>query len=552
MLTHLSIKNFVLIDNIEVDFHKGFSVVTGETGAGKSIFLGALSLLLGTRASGNIPKDDSQKTIIEATFQLKDSSLKGIFKEQELDYSDLTIIRREFLPNGKTRAFVNDSPANVNVLKIIGQHLIDFHSQHQNLWLNDTDFQLSVVDSFADTGQLVESYQKTLAEYQATNKELAEFKSKFNQLEQEKDYLQFQFKQLDDADLSPSEQTEIEDEIQVLSHFEEITLLLKQLESSFYDSDENIISKVESASSDLNKISNIYSNAESWAQRMESVSIELSDLIREINSAASNMSYEPDKLEILKERLDLLISLEQKHHVSSVEELIKIKEELEIRLESIENSDETILELQKKSEQLHTKLIEQAKHLSEARKSVFTEITKKVTELIVLLGMKHGEFKIDINHDTSNFGPSGCDTITFLFKANKEGVPQPINQVASGGELSRLMLAIKSLLVTKQNLPTIIFDEIDTGISGAIADKMGTIMNEMAKEVQMITITHLPQIAAIGNHHYNVSKTETEDHTFISVRSLTQEERVNEIATLLSAEQITESSLKNAEELLKR
>lgn len=552
MLKHLFIKNFVLIDEIQVDFHKGFSVVTGETGAGKSIFLGALSLLLGNRASGNIPKDDTKKTIIEAIFQLSSTLLKTIFESEDLDFSTETIIRREFLPNGKTRAFVNDSPVNVNVLKTIGQHLIDIHSQHQNQWLNDNEFQLSVVDSFAGTTPLLTKYQTLLTEYQNTNKQLTEITSKYNQLEQEKDYLQFQYHQLVDANLTLNEQEEIEDKVKVLQHFEEITQLLKQIETTFYDSDDNILSKVENTSFDLNKISEIFSSAESWAQRMESVSIELADLIREISSAASNLSYEPEKLEKLKERLDLLISLQQKHHVNSVEELIKIKDALETRLDTIENSNETILELQKQSDKLHQELIELAKQLSSKRKNTFPQIIKKVNELIVLLGMKHGEFKIDLEHNTENLRILGCDTVTFLFKANKEGIPQPINQVASGGELSRLMLAIKSLLASKQSLPTIIFDEIDTGISGSIADKMGHIMKEMAKEVQLITITHLPQIAALGKHHYNVTKTETNNHTFISVKYLNQQERINEIATLLSAEKITTSSLKNAEELLNR
>ncbi len=551
MLNHLYIQNFILIDELSIDFHSGFSVVTGETGAGKSIFLGALSLLLGNRASGKTSKDDTRKTIIEASFGISGFNLKLLFEKNNLDYSDDTIIRREILPTGKTRAFINDTPVNVSLLKTIGEHLLDIHSQHDNLWLNNTDFQLSILDSMADTKALISSYQNILGQYTQAKQQLTTLEKNAVAWQQEKDYLQFQFDQLKKANLQSNEQEEIEKELELLNHFEEINLLLNQIKSEFYESDENILSKIERTKNDLAKVSDFYGNAVEWHSRMDSISIELNDLIREITSASADMSFDPERQNYLKERMNLIYSLQQKHRVSTIEGLLTIQQTLEQQLQKIENSDEEIYKLKKTIEKHQTELKKQAKVLSEKRKTAIPVIEKKIVRLIKELGIINGQFKIDLLFSNEEFGTKGSDQIQFLFNANKEGQLEPVQQVASGGELSRLMLAVKSLLVEKRNLPTIIFDEIDTGVSGAIASAMGKIMKKISNNLQLITITHLPQIAALGNHHYRVEKTETNTHTFISVAYLQEKERIIEIAKMLSAGTITDFSLKNAEELLK-
>lgn len=551
MLKHLYIENYILIDKLSIDFHSKFSVVTGETGAGKSIFLGALALLLGNRASGKISKDENKKTILEATFSVNKFHLTTFFKKNDLDYSKETIIRREILPNGKTRGFINDTPVNVSVLKTIGEYLLDIHSQHDNLWLNNTDFQLSILDALAETDKLISLYQTILNQYTTSKQQLVTLEKNATEWQKEKDYLQFQFDQLQKINLKSGEQEEITEELKLLNHFEEISVLLKETESEYYENDENILSKIERTKNDLGKISAFYANAVEWHRRMDSISIELNDLIQEIISASTDMSFDPGKQETLKERLDTIYSLQQKHHVNSVEELLDVQKKLQQKIEQIENSDDEILSLKKNIETLNKQLKTQAKLLSEKRKKIIPVIENKVTHLIQQLGMINGNFKINLTYSELDFGNKGCNQIQFLFNANKEGQLEPINQVASGGELSRLMLAIKSLLVEKRNLPTIIFDEIDTGVSGAIASGMGEIMRKMSDNLQLIAITHLPQIAAIGNHHYQVDKTETDKHTFVHVAYLSEKERITEIAKMLSANKITESSIKNAEELLK-
>lgn len=551
MLKHLYIQNYILIGKLSIDFHSGFSVVTGETGAGKSIFLGALSLLLGNRATGKIYKEEHKKTIIEATFLIDKFHIQTIFEKYDLDYSKETIIRREILTNGKTRGFINDTPVNISVLKTIGEHLIDIHSQHDNLWLNNTDFQLSILDSMAETASLIHSYQKILNQYNQAEQQLNSLEKQAIAWQQEKDYLEFQFNQLDKANLKAGEQESIEKELELLNHFEEIQVTLNQLNFDFYESDENILDKIEKAKTDLESIASFFSPAQEWHRRMESIAIELNDLISEISPATTDSSFDPERQTFLKERLDLIYSLEQKHQVSTIEDLLKIKQTLNEKLGKIENADEEIKELKNVIEKYKTDLIKQAKALSEKRKKAIPQIEKKVIQQIKELGIKNGKFKIELTEDNNHFGEKGINQIQFLFNANKEGHLEPVNQVISGGELSRLMLAIKSLLAEKRNLPTIIFDEIDTGISGAVASKMGGIMKKMANNLQLIAITHLPQIAALGNHHYHVLKTETEKHTTVSVTQLSEQERITEIAKMLSANEITDSSLKNAEELLK-
>ena len=370
--------------------------------------------------------------------------------------------------------------------------------------------------------------------------------------QQEKDYLQFQFDQLEKANLQSEEQEEITKELELLNHFEEINLLLSQIESEFYENDDNILSKIERTKNDLAKISNFFSSAKEWHSRMESIAIELNDLIGEITAASADMSFDPERQAFLKERMDLIYSLEQKHRVSTIDELLAIKETIDEKLGKIENADEEIQSLKKIIAKYLAELKQQAKALSAKRNSTIPDMEHKVIRLIKELGIKNGEFKIELTYSEEDFGDTGCDQIQFLFNANKEGTLQPVQQVASGGELSRLMLTVKSLLVAKRKLPTIIFDEIDIGVSGAIASGMGEIMKKMAANLQLIAITHLPQIAALGNHHYSVKKTETDKHTFISVDYLTEEKRVAEIAKMLSADKITDSSLKNAEELMRK
>ncbi len=552
MLKHLYIQNYILIDELSIDFHSGFSVVTGETGAGKSIFLGALSLLLGNRASGKINKVENEKTILEATFSIRELHLKSLFKENDLDYSDETIIRREILPNGKTRGFINDTPVNVSALKIIGDHLLDIHSQNDNLWLNNPEFQLSILDSLADNDALLTTYQNKLAEYTQAKQVLSTLEKNATAWQQEKDYLQFQFDQLEKANLQSGEEEGIAKELELLNHFEEINLLLNQVKSEFYESEDNILSKIERTKNDLAKISGFFASAKEWHNRMESIAIELNDLIGEITAASADMSFDPERQAFLKERTDLIYSLEQKHHVNTIDELLVIKKTIDEKLGKIENVDEDIQALQKVIAKHLAELQQQAKALSVKRNAAIPDMEHRVIGLIKELGIKNGEFKVDLTYSKEDFGDTGSNQIQFLFNANKEGTLQPVQQVASGGELSRLMLAVKSLLVAKRKLPTIIFDEIDTGISGAIASGMGEIMKKMADNLQLIAITHLPQIAALGNHHYSVEKTETDKHTFISVDYLNTEKRIAEIAKMLSANKVTDSSLKNAKELLKK
>lgn len=550
MLKKLQIENYILIDKLRIDFLNGFSVVTGETGAGKSIFLGALSLLLGNRVTGKIHKEKTKKTIIEAIFLIDKFHLETLFTEKDLDYYPETIFRREILQEGKNRCFINDTPVSLATMKNIGSHILDIHTQHDNLWLNKPDFQLTILDVFAETKKIIDSYQTLFSQYLDSKHKLITLEEKATRQQQEKDYLLFQYEQLLKANLQPDEQEYIEKELKLLNHFEEITLFLNQTTAEYYNNDESIISKIEKTKDDLTRISSFYPPAIEWQKRMENISIEINDLISEITAAAVDMSFDPDKQNMLRDRLNLIFSLQQKHKVNSIADLLSIQKSLQKQLEEIDNIDEDINQLKKTIKKQHTKLLAIAEELSEKRKKAIPEIEHKIVKIIKSLGIPNGQFKINLSFSESDFGNKGNDQIQFLFNANKAGELAPVQQVASGGELSRLMLAIKSLLSEKRNLPTIIFDEIDTGVSGAVATSMGKIMRKTANHLQLIAITHSPQIAALGKHHYNVRKSEMQEKTIVSVTLLTEEQRVEEIAKMLSANKITESSISNAKELL--
>jgi len=550
MLKKLQIENYILIDKLRIDFLNGFSVVTGETGAGKSIFLGALSLLLGNRVTGKIHKEKTKKTIIEAIFLIDKFHLETLFTEKDLDYYPETIFRREILQEGKNRCFINDTPVSLATMKNIGSHILDIHTQHDNLWLNKPDFQLTILDVFAETKKIIDSYQTLFSQYLDSKHKLITLEEKATRQQQEKDYLLFQYEQLLKANLQPDEQEYIEKELKLLNHFEEITLFLNQTTAEYYNNDESIISKIEKTKDDLTRISSFYPPAIEWQKRMENISIEINDLISEITAAAVDMSFDPDKQNMLRDRLNLIFSLQQKHKVNSIADLLSIQKSLQKQLEEIDNIDEDINQLKKTIKKQHTKLLAIAEELSEKRKKAIPEIEHKIVKIIKSLGIPNGQFKINLSFSESDFGNKGNDQIQFLFNANKAGELAPVLQVASGGELSRLMLAIKSLLSEKRNLPTIIFDEIDTGVSGAVATSMGKIMRKTANHLQLIAITHSPQIAALGKHHYNVRKSEMQEKTIVSVTLLTEEQRVEEIAKMLSANKITESSISNAKELL--
>ncbi|HIE15308.1 MAG TPA: DNA repair protein RecN [Bacteroidales bacterium] len=550
MLKKLQIENYILIDKLRIDFLNGFSVVTGETGAGKSIFLGALSLLLGNRVTGKIHKEKTKKTIIEAIFLIDKFHLETLFTEKDLDYYPETIFRREILQEGKNRCFINDTPVSLATMKNIGSHILDIHTQHDNLWLNKPDFQLTILDVFAETKKIIDSYQTLFSQYLDSKHKLITLEEKATRQQQEKDYLLFQYEQLLKANLQPDEQEYIEKELKLLNHFEEITLFLNQTTAEYYNNDESIISKIEKTKDDLTRISSFYPPAIEWQKRMENISIEINDLISEITAAAVDMSFDPDKQNMLRDRLNLIFSLQQKHKVNSIADLLSIQKSLQKQLEEIDNIDEDINQLKKTIKKQHTKLLAIAEELSEKRKKAIPEIEHKIVKIIKSLGIPNGQFKINLSFSESDFGNKGNDQIQFLFNANKAGELAPVQQVASGGELSRLMLAIKSLLSEKRNLPTIIFDEIDTGVSGAVATSMGKIMRKTANHLQLIAITHSPQIAALGKHHYNVRKSEMQEKIIVSVTLLTEEQRVEEIAKMLSANKITESSISNAKELL--
>lgn len=551
MLKSLFIQNFVLIDSLDIHFDKGFSVITGETGAGKSIILGALSLVLGQRADGKSIKNGADKCIIEAVFDVSKYQLEPFFLDNDLEYDAVScILRRELFASGKSRAFVNDSPVSLSVMKELGNRLIDIHSQHQNLLLGDNRFQLKVVDVMAENEILLILYRKEYSRYQSLKRELRELTQKAAQTKQEEDYMRFQLEQLSDAELVSGEQDELEQEQETLSHAEDIKGSLYKITELLDGEEQGGVQLIKEALSIADSLERYYPKAKEISERLRSAYIDLSDLAAETDVQKEDIEFNPERLDWVNERLNVIYTLEQKHHLSTVEELIALQEKYERQLQEIDSFEEQIGQINRQLEASHKELMQQASVLSEQRKVASVAMASQLVEMIVQLGMPNTRFRVDFiqKEEPEN---DGMDDIRFMFSANKSGELQPVAQTASGGEISRLMLCLKAMIAGFTALPAIIFDEVDTGVSGDIADKMGDIMQDLGTKMQVFAITHLPQIAAKGEEHYFVYKQDTEERTVTQIKRLNTDERIKEVARMLSGASLTEASMANAKELLR-
>jgi DNA repair protein RecN (Recombination protein N) len=550
MLLKLSVHNYALIKELDIGFENGLTIITGETGAGKSILLGALSLILGARADTNVLLDKSTKCVVEGTFRIDEYDLTDFFSANELDFDPLTILRREINPAGKSRAFINDTPVTINILKELGEKLIDIHSQYQTLMLNENSFQLNVIDSFAGNSILRNDYKTVYVNYRKLKKEYNEIKEKADQNKADLEYYRFQLMQLEEAKLVNGEQEELEKEQEILEHAGEIRLALEMASSLLSSDDKSVLNLLKEVKATFWKIKTFIPDADSFYQRADSSFIELDDLAGEIEKLSGGIEADPDRLSIVNDRLDLIYSMTQKHRVKDLNGLIARQEELKNLVKTIVTSDERLEELEVRLEKELNSLKLLADEISANRTDVIPDVELKIGELLRLLGMPNGKFRVEINR-AQDFNPAGIDNADFLFSANKQVTPENIARVASGGELSRVMLSLKSLLTKNNNLPTIIFDEIDAGVSGEVADKVGQILSDMGRYMQVINITHLPQVASRGTKHYHVYKDDIGDSTITRIKLLSYDERILELAKLLSGSEVTETALKNARELLK-
>ena len=550
MIRHLYIRNFTIIEELDIDLFPGFSVITGETGAGKSIVLGAIGLLKGQRADSKMIRHGADRCVVEAHFDLSKYDMQAFFTDNDIDYDAADcIVRREITSAGKSRAFINDTPVSLAILKELGESLIDVHSQHQNLLLGRQDFQLSVVDIIADSRKELADYREAYALMKDRERELKRVKEEIETNRSKADFMQYQYDELDAAKLIDGEQDELEQKAERMSHSEEIKTALYEADNSLSADDTGAITLLRSARSALNQVEKVLPIAGELAARMDSAYIELKDIAQEISGQLEEVDFNPADLDSVNNRLDKIYCLEKKYHVESVGELIALRDELERQLGDIENTDERLNELQAAVDKATAKCRKLADILSGKRKKSSKAIQTEVMDRLVSLGMPNVRFEIQITQD--NLSANGQDTIDFLFSANKNGTLQQVAQVASGGEIARLMLSLKAMISGAVKLPTIIFDEIDTGVSGKIAEKMAQIMKEMGDcERQVISITHLPQIAALGSTHYKVFKEDTADGTVSRMQLLTDDERINEIAQMLSGSNITEAAISNAKALL--
>lgn len=550
MLKSLFIQNYALIDTLSIDFERGFSVITGETGAGKSIILGAINLLLGQRAESKFIKKNASKCTIEAIFDLSRYGMEAFFERNDLDFDGECIIRREIAASGKSRTFINDSPVPLAQLKELGETLIDIHSQHQNLLLNKENFQMNVVDIIANNKAEQAIYSERYKRYRSLCNQHKKAIEEANKNKAEEDYIRFQLQQLETAQLQNGEQKELETEAEILEHAEEIKQALYRVDAKLNQEEEGVVSLLRDCQHALQNLTDMYIPAEEMAERLQSCYIEIKDLAKDIASEAEQIEYNPERLNYVNERLNTIYSLQQKHHVESLEALIQLQDEYARQLDSIENSDANIQQLEIEMNHALEQVIEQAAVLTQQRKQAAANIEKQMQELLIPLGIPNVRFAIRL---TSKEEPDdkGMDKIDFLFSANKNGELQPVAQVASGGEIARVMLSLKALISGAVKLPTIIFDEIDTGVSGCIAEKMAHIMQEMgANNRQVISITHLPQIAALGTTHYKVYKEDDDQGTTSHIVRLSPKERVKEIAHMLSGTTLTDAAINNAKELL--
>lgn len=552
MLKQLYIRNFTLIDELDIKLYPGFSVITGETGAGKSIILGAIGLLLGNRADSKAIKSGKERCVIEAHFDLSRYDMKGFFDDNDIDFdAEDTIIRRELTSAGKSRAFINDTPVSLTKMRELGEQLVDIHSQHQNLLLQKEDFQLNVVDILAQDAEHIKAYQAVYQQYRSALSQLEQLKQELIKNRENEEFMRFQHKELDEAHLEPGELEQLEQESDILNHSEEIKSALYEADHSLSDDEGSILQLLRNASYSISNIREIYPEVAELSDRLDSSYIELKDIAQEISSSLDRIDFDPARLEQLNTRLDQLNTLLQKFHVETVEELIETRDLLAQQLEHIDNGNEDIEILQKEVDQKLIKAMSAAHSLSSLRKKVAKSIETEMKNRLVPLGIPNVRFEIEFAEKP--LCRDGADKVSFLFSANRSTPLQPISQVASGGEIARVMLSLKAMISGAVKLPTIIFDEIDTGVSGKIAEKMAEIMTEMGNQNrQVISITHLPQIAAMGSHHYKVMKEETQTGTISQMRELTPAQRVEEIAQMLSGSDISQAALANAKELINK
>ncbi|MCF8226677.1 MAG: DNA repair protein RecN [Bacteroidales bacterium] len=548
MITHLKISNYALIEQLEIDFISGFITITGETGAGKSILMGALSLILGQRADTSVLLKKDQKCIVEGQF-LVNERFRYFFDKNDLDFDKETLIRREILPGGKSRAFINDTPVNLGQLKEIGSQMVDIHSQHQNLRLNDHIYQLNVIDYVADNGDKLKAYSEVYGNYLSKRSEINEMREEFERIRGELEFYRYQFEELERAQLDAGEKDELESEVNQLEHAEDIKFSLVQSADKL-TGERQVLEVLNETLQLQRKIRDMFPPARGFTERLESAYIELKDLANEMGAAAERLEYDPDKLQEKKERIDLIYSLLQKHKASDVGELIELRDQLNEKITAFTFSDETIKRLEDEASDLFDDLKNRASELHKARKKSGLHVEKEISHQLKQLGIPNATFVVRIE-SKNDPDINGADNIRFLFSANKQSVVEDISKVASGGEISRLMLCIKSLLSDYKGLPTLIFDEIDAGVSGETAEKMGSIMKEMSAGRQVIAITHLPQVASQGDEHFLVFKEDEAHSTVTRIRKLNHEERVVEIAKLLSGEKITDAAISNARELLR-
>lgn len=549
MLTRLSIRNYALIDELTIDFFKGLNIVTGETGAGKSIILGALSLIIGARSDTSVLRDESKKCIVEGAFSIENYGFESFFSENDLDYDPVSVLRRELTPAGKSRAFINDTPVSVKLMSDLSRKLIDIHSQHQNLDLATRQFQLALVDLEAKNEGILSDYKKIFSEYLNKTRSLAELKGKAEKEQSDLDYYEFQYKQLDEANLVENEQEELEAELEKLTHAEEIKNGLAKAGQLFDNEQLSALQMVKEANGQLKKIAGYLKEASGLQKRVESLYLELKDVSDETQSLAESVEYNPSRQELASQRLGVIFSLLQKHHAGSVGELLRLKDSFSKHISGIVDYELQISKLEKETGELKNQLKMAASGISIRRKAVFPAIENKVVLVLKQLGMPNARFKV-AHQGLETPGESGADSVEFLFSANKDAEPAEISKIASGGETSRLMLAVKSLITNTRSLPTIIFDEIDSGVSGEIAIKMGDILKEFSLSAQIINITHLPQVAGKGDHHYKVYKFDNENGTFTSIKKLGLDERVEELAKMVAGDNPTENAIQTARELL--
>ncbi|WP_139959296.1 DNA repair protein RecN [Flavicella sediminum] len=550
MLTALSISNYALIKALQTDFSDGLSIITGETGAGKSILLGALGLVMGNRADLNSLKDSDKKCIIEATFSIKEYGLKDFFEQEDIDYEEETILRREILPSGKSRAFVNDTPVTLSVLNVLKSQLIDVHSQHKTAQLSENKYQFQIVDALANNETDLLLFKATLKTYKSLQKELEVLLQSQEAAKQEYAYNSHLFAELEEANFKEGEQQELEENLDKLNNIEVIKLALAESVALATNEQVGIQDSLNTLSHTLQKISSFSSEYENYLTRVESLKIELDDVVFELEKANENVDFDPNEIEEFNDRLQLLYSLQKKHMVSSIEELLAVKDRLDEKIGQVENSTEILEEKKKDILKIEEKLSKIASKLHASRKKAIPVLTKQLEEVLSKLGMSNASFKIQLEQ-TKEYFSNGFDQLNFLFAANKGTNYDELKKVASGGELSRIMLGVKLILSKYSKLPTIIFDEIDTGVSGDVSNKIADVMAEMGNFMQVITITHLPQIAAKGNNHYKVYKKDVAGVTNTFLKQLSAEERIKEVAEILGGKDLTASALEHAKELLK-